>query len=88
MEREEKTVRVWAGLDLLQAKMMEQVLLDRGIECFSNRDLGVLPAGVLGEIGLWVSEKDEQQARTLLEQMEEEMSEALDAEDDTPQEES
>ncbi len=88
MEREEKTVRVWVGLDLLQAKMMEQVLLDRGIECFSNRDLGVLPAGVLGEMGLWVSEKDEQQARTLLEQMEEEMSEALDAEDDTPQEES
>lgn len=81
-------MRVWAGLNLLQAKMMEQVLLDRGIECFSNRDLGVLPAGVLGEIGLWVSKKDEQQARTLLEQMEEEMSEALDAEDDTPQEES
>ena len=51
MEREEKTVRVWAGLDLLQAKMMEQVLLDRGIECVSNRDLGVLPAGALGEIG-------------------------------------
>jgi len=43
---------------------------------------------VLGEIGLWVSKKDEQQARTLLEQMEEEMSEALDAEDDTPQIES
>ncbi len=88
MEREEKTVRVWVGLDLLQAKMMEQVLLDRRIECFSNRDLGVLPAGVLGEIGLWVSKKDEQQARTLLEQMEEEMSDALDAEDDTPQIES
>lgn len=81
-------MRIWAGRDLLQAKMMEQVLLDQGIECFSNRDLGVLPAGAAGEVGLWVGKKDEQRARALLERTEEEMSEALDAEDDTPQEES
>jgi hypothetical protein len=78
MERKENSVRVWVGLDLLQAQLMKQMLIDSGIECSADRDMGVIPAGELGEIGLWVSEKDESRARTLLEKMEEEMSAALD----------
>lgn len=84
MERNEKTVRVWVGLDLLQAKLMEQMLLDNGIECFSSRDTGLLLMGGRGDIGLWVAKKDEERARLLLKQAEEKMSEALDAEDNTP----
>lgn len=81
MQREEESVRVWVGLDLLQAQMMKQMLLDSGIECSADRDPGVLPTGELGEIGLWVGKKDEAQARALLEQLEDQMSAALDAED-------
>lgn len=78
MEREDKTVRVWVGLDLLQGQMMKQVLLDNGIECSADRDMGVIPAGEFGEIGLWVSQKDEARARALLQETEDEMSEQLD----------
>jgi len=78
MEREDKSVRVWVGLDLLQGQMMKQVLLDNGIECSADRDMGVIPAGEFGEIGLWVNKKDEARARTLLQQTEDEMSEQLD----------
>ena len=84
MNREEESVRVWVGLNLLQAQMMKQMLLDNGIECTSDRDLGVLPTGEFGEIGLWVGKATEARARELLEQMEEEMSAALDAEDNAP----
>jgi len=81
VERQEKSVRVWVGLDLLQAQMMKQMLLDSGIECSADRDLGVLPFGEFGEIGLWVSKTDEARARQLLEQLEDEMSAQLDAPD-------
>lgn len=76
MERKEDTVRVWVGLDLLQAKLMEEVLRENGIECFSDRDHGVIPVGMVGEVGVWVPKKDERRARQLLEQTEAEMSEA------------
>ena len=75
-------MRVWVGLDLLQTQMMKQMLLDSGIECSADRDLGVLPFGEFGEIGLWVSTGDEARARELLEQLEEQMSEQLDTESD------
>jgi hypothetical protein len=82
VEPKEDSVRVWVGLDLLQAQMMKQMLLDTGIECSADRDLGVLPFGEFGEIGLWVSKADEARARELLEQLEDEMSAELDAESD------
>ena len=82
MEPKEKSVRVWVGLDLLQTQMMKQMLLDSGIECSADRDLGVLPFGEFGEIGLWVSTADEAKARELLEQLEEQMSAQLDADSD------
>jgi hypothetical protein len=78
MERREQSVRVWVGLDLLQAQMLKQVLLDNGIECSADRDMGVIPAGEFGEIGLWVSKDNEARAQTLLQQTEDEMSEQLD----------
>lgn len=68
------------GLDLLQAHMMKLMLLDNGIECMADRDLGVIPAGELGEIGLWVGQENELRARELLEQMEDRMSADLDRE--------
>ncbi len=83
MEREEDTVRVWVGRDPLQAKLMEQMLLDNGVECFSSGDRAMELMGSRGDIGLWVARKDESRARALLEEMEEEMSAALDADDDT-----
>ena len=82
MEPKEKSVRVWVGLDLLQAQMMKQMLMDSGIECSADRDLGVLPVGEFGEIGLWVSTADEARARELLEQLEDQMSTQLDTESD------
>ena len=82
MEPKEKSVRVWVGLDLLQAQMMKQMLMDSGIECTADRDLGVLPLGEFGEIGLWVSRDDEGRARELLEQLEDQMSAQLDTESD------
>ena len=79
MKPDEATVRVWVGLDLLQAHMLKQMLVESGIECFADRDLGVLPTGELGEIALWVAKKDEARARELLTEMEDEMSAELDA---------
>ena len=81
MKPEEESVRVWVGLDLLQAQMLKQMLLDTGIECSADRDLGVLPTGEFGEISLWVSRSDEARARQLLEQLEDEMSAELDNEE-------
>ena len=75
MEPQEKSVRVWVGLDPLQGKLMEQLLKDNGIEFFSNRDTGVL--GAFAQTSLWVAKKDETRARALLETAEAEMSEAL-----------
>ncbi|MGH9804089.1 MAG: putative signal transducing protein [Candidatus Acidiferrales bacterium] len=82
MEPRENSVRVWVGLDLLQAQMMKQMLLDSGIECSADRDLGVLPLGEFGEIGLWVSTADQARARELLEELEEQMSAELDTDSD------
>lgn len=78
MRREEASVRVCVCLDLLQAQLMKQLLLDNGIECMADRDMdrGMIPAGEFGEIGLWVSKQDEARARALLEEQEEEMSAA------------
>ncbi len=82
MKPEESTVRVWVGLEPLQAEMMKQMLLDSGIECFHDRSVEVLPLGGMGEIGLWVSRENEARARELVTALEDEMSEALDAETD------
>ena len=82
MKPEETTVRVWVGLDPLQAEMMKQMLLDNGIDCFHDRSVEVLPLGSMGEIGLWVAKQNEARARELLTALEDEMSEALDAETD------
>ncbi|MFQ5662962.1 MAG: putative signal transducing protein [Terriglobia bacterium] len=73
----EETVRIWVGLNLLQAQMMKQALLDSGIDCFADRDLGVIPAGEFAEIGLWVGKQQEARARALLAEMEEKMSAQL-----------
>ncbi len=80
MEAGENTVRVWVGLNPLQAKLMEQILLDNKVECFSSLDAGMVLAGGRYETSLWVAQKDEARARTLLETAEEEMSAALDQE--------
>ena len=85
MERHEGSVRVWVGLNLLQAQLMEEVLRENGIECFSGQDTGLFLSGGRLEISLWVPKHEEERARALLEQAEEEMSEALDAEGDAPQ---
>lgn len=85
MKTKEESIRVWVGRDLLQAQMMKQMLIDNGIECSGDRDLGVIPTGEFGEIGLWVSKSNEARARTLLEQMEEEMSADLDEEAPEPE---
>ncbi|HSC77711.1 MAG TPA: DUF2007 domain-containing protein [Candidatus Acidoferrales bacterium] len=82
MKPGESTVRVWVGLDPLQAEMMKQMLLENGIECFHDRSVEVLPLGSMGEIGLWVSKENEARARELLTALEDEMSEALDTETD------
>lgn len=85
MKPKEESVRVWVGLDLLQAQMMRQMLLDNDIECTADRDMtSMIPAGEFGEIGLWVSKADEPRARALLEETEEQMSKQLDRE--TPEE--
>lgn len=67
---------------MLQVQMMKQMLLENNIECWADRglDTGVIPTGEFGEIGLWVSKKDEERARELLEALEEEMSVRLDRE--------
>lgn len=80
MKRKEESVRVWVGLDLLQAQMLKQMLLENNIECWADRDLGVIPVGEFGEIALWVGKGDEERARTLLEQLEDKMSTDLDRE--------
>jgi len=80
MEREEDTIRVWVGLNFLQAQMMKQMLLENGIKCYGDRDPGMLPFGEFGEIGLWVSKQNEQRARQLLEELEDAMSAELDEE--------
>lgn len=80
METNEDTVRIWTGMDPLQAKYMKQLLLDNEIECFVGHDHEMLPAGGLLYTGLWVAKKDEPRARELLEEAEDTMSEQLDAE--------
>ncbi|MFQ5723686.1 MAG: putative signal transducing protein [Terriglobia bacterium] len=80
MSQSQETVRVWVGLDLLQAQMLRQMLEDNGIACLADRDLGMIPAGEFGEIGLWVNKQDERQARTLLHELEDRMSADLDRE--------
>jgi hypothetical protein len=77
---EENSIRVWVGLDPLQAEMMKQMLLENGIECFHDRSVEVLPVGGMAEIGLWVSKTNEAQARALVQELEDEMSEQLDKE--------
>jgi len=81
MEPGESTVRVWVGLDLLQAQLMERALVDSGIECFLAQLNAVGYQAGIYEHSLWVAKKDEARARSLVEQVEEEMSAALDAEE-------
>lgn len=85
MKQNESSVRVWVGLNLLQAQLLEEVLREHGIECFSGQDAGLFLSGGRLEISLWVPQREEKRARALLEQAEEEMSQALDAEGETPQ---
>jgi hypothetical protein len=80
MKPEENSVRVWVGLDPLQAEMMKQMLIENGIECFHDRSVEVLPVGGMGEIGIWVGKGDEARARELVQALEDEMSEQLDKE--------
>ena len=80
MKSGEGTVRIWVGLDLLQAEMMKQMLLENGVECFHDRSVEMLPVGGMGEIGVWVSKADESRARELVQALEDEMSEQLDKE--------
>ncbi|MCI0403689.1 MAG: DUF2007 domain-containing protein [Acidobacteria bacterium] len=80
MKAGEDSVRVWVGLDPLQAEMMKQMLLENGVECFHDRSVEVLPVGGMAEIGIWVSKASEAQARELIQELEDEMSEQLDNE--------
>lgn len=60
--------------------MLKQMLEDNDIECLADRDLGVIPTGEFGQIGLWVPQKDESKARELIRRMEDRMSADLDRE--------
>ena len=80
MKAGEGTVRIWVGLDPLQAEMMKQMLLENGVECFHDRGVEMLPVGGMGEIGVWVGKADEARARELVQALEDEMSEQLDQE--------
>lgn len=80
MKPGEDTVRVWVGMDPLQAEMMKQMLLENGVECFHDRSVEMLPVGGMGEIGVWVSKANEARARELVQALEDEMSEQLDKE--------
>jgi len=80
MKPDENTVRIWVGMDPLQAEMMKQMLLENGVECFHDRSVEVLPLGAMGEIGVWVSKANEARARELVQALEDEMSEQLDKE--------
>jgi len=65
---------------------MRQLIVDNGIEClYSELNAVGYEAGIF-DYSLWVSKKDAARARALLEQAEEEMSAALDAESDSGEE--
>ncbi len=80
MRRDDETVRVWVGLNLLQAQMLRQMLEETGMACLVDRDLGMIPTGGYGDLGWWVNKKDESHARTLLQELEDQMQVALDRE--------
>jgi len=58
---------------------MEHLLRSEGIEFLVGHDMSMFVMGSQGELSIWVAKKDEERACRLLEQLEEEMSEALEA---------
>ena len=83
MADKDEMVRVWTGLNLLQAKMMEEVLRESEIEAFLPAEDDVMEMlGARTDYGLWVRKDVAVRARMLLEEAEEEMSQALDAPDE------
>ncbi|HSC77710.1 MAG TPA: DUF2007 domain-containing protein [Candidatus Acidoferrales bacterium] len=80
MDEREGLVRIWMGLNSLQAEFMRQLLVDHNIECFSALDTGMLYAGARYETSIWVTKENEERARGILGEAEESMSEQLNAE--------
>lgn len=78
MKRDEGIVRVWRGLDSLQAQLLRQCLLDNGIECYLDRDSRRLDLGMT-DVGLWVAKRDAAQAREIIAAREAEMRARLDS---------
>ncbi|MFQ5927139.1 MAG: putative signal transducing protein [Terriglobia bacterium] len=65
MDTAERVVRVWRGLDSLQAQFLRASLLDNGIDCYLDRDMRRLDLGMT-DLGLWVAARDRDRARQLL----------------------
>ncbi len=83
MADKDEMVQVWTGLNLLQAKRMEEILRRSEIEAFLPAEDDVMEMlGARTDYGLWVRKDDAARARNLLEEAEEEMSQALDADDE------
>jgi hypothetical protein len=85
MDVTERVVRVWRGLDSLQAQFLCQTLLDSGMDCYLDRDERHLDLG-MNDLSLWVAARDQGRARRLIEEEEAQMRHALDA-DATPRDE-
>ena len=79
MDTSERVVRVWRGLDSLQAHFLRQALLETGIECYLDRDARHVELG-MNDVGLWVAARDESRAREIITSCEAEMHAALEAE--------
>lgn len=67
MEPNESIVRVWRGLDSLEAQFLRQSLLSKGIECYLDRDIRRLDLGMT-DLGLWVAKRDGARARRVVEE--------------------
>ena len=80
MADSEGMVRVWTGLNPLQTQYMEEVLKEHGIEYMEQRETAFGAVTGVQDASLWVRRRDEKQAGKLLEEAEEAMSEALEAE--------
>ncbi|MBI4461999.1 MAG: hypothetical protein HY653_03745 [Acidobacteria bacterium] len=71
-------MRVWRGLDSLQAQFLRETLLANGIDCYLDRDTRHLDLG-MNDLGLWVAAPDKARARQLIAACEAEMRTALDS---------
>jgi hypothetical protein len=65
LEPTERLVRVWRGLDSLQAHFLRDTLIGEGIDCHLDRDALHLDLGMT-DLGLWVAAADVGRARQVI----------------------